>query len=97
MQSRAPSILPGLTAVAPAQDETVGATRKYPMMGYFYERLSDNLHGHFVPAPGGSSINISFYVTGRAGTWASTWWRRPSRTEGRTDTRTMRPSAQLPK
>jgi acetyl esterase/lipase len=38
-------------------------TRKYPMMVYFYERLSDNLHGHFVPAPGGSSINISFYVS----------------------------------
>ncbi|MGH7447211.1 MAG: alpha/beta hydrolase family protein, partial [Longimicrobiales bacterium] len=37
--------------------------RKYPMMVYFYERLSDNLHGHVVPAAGSSSINISFYVS----------------------------------
>jgi dipeptidyl aminopeptidase/acylaminoacyl peptidase len=33
------------------------------MMVYFYERLSDNLHGHVIPAPGSSSINISFYVS----------------------------------
>ncbi|HEX6309448.1 MAG TPA: prolyl oligopeptidase family serine peptidase [Longimicrobiales bacterium] len=38
-------------------------SRKYPMMVYFYERLSDNLHGHVVPAAGSSSINISFYVS----------------------------------
>jgi dipeptidyl aminopeptidase/acylaminoacyl peptidase len=38
-------------------------TRKYPMMVYFYERLSGNLHQHVVPAPGSSSINISFYVS----------------------------------
>jgi dipeptidyl aminopeptidase/acylaminoacyl peptidase len=39
------------------------ASRKYPMMVYFYERLSDNLNDYVVPAPGGSSINISFYVS----------------------------------
>ena len=37
--------------------------RQYPMIVYFYEKLSDNLHSHFIPAPGGSSINISFYVS----------------------------------
>lgn len=36
---------------------------EYPMMVYFYERLSDGLHQHFVPAPGGSSIDRSFYVS----------------------------------
>lgn len=38
-------------------------SKKYPMMVYFYERLSDNLHGHVIPAAGSSSINISFYVS----------------------------------
>ena len=38
-------------------------SRQYPMMVYFYERLSDNLHNYVVPSPGGSSINISFYVS----------------------------------
>jgi dienelactone hydrolase len=38
-------------------------SRKYPMMVYFYERLSDNLHGHVAPAAGRASINISFYVS----------------------------------
>jgi dienelactone hydrolase len=43
--------------------EDFDPSRKYPMMVYFYERLSDNLHGHVVPAAGSSSINISFYVS----------------------------------
>jgi dipeptidyl aminopeptidase/acylaminoacyl peptidase len=38
-------------------------SREYPMMVYFYERLSDNLHNHVIPAAGSSSINISFYVS----------------------------------
>ena len=38
-------------------------SRKYPMMVYFYERLSDNLNNHVVPSPGSSSINIAFYVS----------------------------------
>ncbi len=35
----------------------------YPMMVYFYERRSNTLNNHHVPAPGSSSINISFYVS----------------------------------
>jgi acetyl esterase/lipase len=38
-------------------------TKKYPMMVYFYERLSDGLHQHFTPAAGSSSIDRSFYVS----------------------------------
>ncbi len=37
--------------------------KKYPMMVYFYERNSDGLHRHVVPAPGSSSINYTFYVS----------------------------------
>jgi dipeptidyl aminopeptidase/acylaminoacyl peptidase len=37
--------------------------REYPMMVYFYERMSDGLHRHIVPAPGSSSVNFSFYVS----------------------------------
>jgi dipeptidyl aminopeptidase/acylaminoacyl peptidase len=36
---------------------------KYPMIVYFYERLSDGLHRHVAPAPGSSSINYTFYVS----------------------------------
>jgi len=38
-------------------------SKKYPMMVYFYERNSDNLHRYVVPAAGSSSINYSFYVS----------------------------------
>jgi dipeptidyl aminopeptidase/acylaminoacyl peptidase len=42
--------------------ENFDAARKYPMMVYIYERLTQNVN-HFVnPAPG-TSINISFYVS----------------------------------
>ena len=37
--------------------------RKYPMMVYYYEKMSDQLYAHRAPAPGSSSINISFYVS----------------------------------
>ncbi|MEL6109158.1 MAG: prolyl oligopeptidase family serine peptidase [Planctomycetota bacterium] len=37
--------------------------KEYPMMVYFYERRSDNLHTHYVPAPSRSVINFSFYVS----------------------------------
>jgi len=37
--------------------------KQYPMMVYFYERLSDRLHSYVTPAPGSSSINTSFYVS----------------------------------
>ncbi|MDT8341869.1 MAG: prolyl oligopeptidase family serine peptidase [Longimicrobiales bacterium] len=38
-------------------------SRKYPMMVYFYERMSDGLHRHITPAPGSSSVNFAFYVS----------------------------------
>lgn len=38
-------------------------TKKYPLMVYFYERNSDNLHSYYPPAAGRSIINHSFYVS----------------------------------
>ena len=38
-------------------------SQRYPMMVYFYETMSDNLHGFQQPGPGGSSISVSFYVS----------------------------------
>lgn len=43
--------------------ENFDPTQDYPMIVYFYERLSDNLHRHYVPSPGSSSINPTFYVS----------------------------------
>ena len=37
--------------------------KRYPMMVYFYERLSDRLHSYEEPAPARASINTSFYVS----------------------------------
>ena len=37
--------------------------KEYPMMVYFYERLSDRLHNYEEPAPARASINTSFYVS----------------------------------
>ena len=37
--------------------------RQYPMMVYFYEKLSDRLHHHRPPATSRSSISFSFYVS----------------------------------
>ena len=39
------------------------ASKKYPMMVYFYERNSDNLHRYYTPAAGRSIICHSFYVS----------------------------------
>ena len=36
---------------------------QYPMIVYFYERMSDNLHAHYVPAPSRSTVNISYAVS----------------------------------
>ena len=38
-------------------------SNKYPLMVYFYERNSDNLHRYYAPAAGRSIINFSFYVS----------------------------------
>jgi dipeptidyl aminopeptidase/acylaminoacyl peptidase len=43
--------------------ENFDPARQYPMMVYYYEKNSDNLHRHRAPAPGSSSIDISFYVS----------------------------------
>ncbi|MCH8830188.1 MAG: S9 family peptidase, partial [Planctomycetes bacterium] len=37
--------------------------KKYPMLVYFYERMSDRLHRYTTPAPVRASINLSFYVS----------------------------------
>lgn len=37
--------------------------KKYPMMVYFYEKNSDDLHEHYVPAPIRSSINYTLYTS----------------------------------
>ncbi|MHC5310249.1 alpha/beta hydrolase family protein [Myroides sp. LJL116] len=37
--------------------------KKYPMIVYFYERLSDNLHRYEAPAPTPSRLNIPFFVS----------------------------------
>jgi len=37
--------------------------RKYPMIVYFYDRESDNLHQHFPPTPLRSTIHRSTYVS----------------------------------
>lgn len=38
-------------------------SKKYPLMVYFYERNSDNLHTYYVPEAERSIINFSFYVS----------------------------------
>jgi acetyl esterase/lipase len=37
--------------------------RKYPMIVYFYEKNTDNLHTHYAPAPIRSFINYSLYTS----------------------------------
>lgn len=37
--------------------------KQYPMIVYFYERLSNTLHQYRAPAPGNSSINPSFFAS----------------------------------
>ncbi|MEZ4416128.1 MAG: prolyl oligopeptidase family serine peptidase [Gemmatimonadota bacterium] len=38
-------------------------SQKYPMMVYFYERMSDGLYEYRSPVPGSSSIAVPFYVS----------------------------------
>jgi dipeptidyl aminopeptidase/acylaminoacyl peptidase len=42
--------------------ENFDASKKYPMMIYIYERLSQNVHNFVRPQPG-TSINIAYYVS----------------------------------
>src|SRR5690606_1856676 len=37
--------------------------KKYPVIAYFYERLSDGLYTYIPPAPTASRLNISFFVS----------------------------------
>jgi dipeptidyl aminopeptidase/acylaminoacyl peptidase len=43
--------------------EDFDPSRQYPMMVYFYEKMSDGLHSYRSPGPGSSSISVSFYVS----------------------------------
>jgi dipeptidyl aminopeptidase/acylaminoacyl peptidase len=43
--------------------ENFDPKKKYPMMVYFYERMSDGLHRHQEPAPIRSSINFSMFAS----------------------------------
>lgn len=38
-------------------------SQKYPMLVYFYERMSHQLHAHRTPRTSGGSINFPFYVS----------------------------------
>ncbi|WP_114791600.1 prolyl oligopeptidase family serine peptidase [Niabella yanshanensis] len=43
--------------------ENFDSTKKYPVILYFYEKLSDNLYKYIPPAPTPSRLNISFFVS----------------------------------
>ena len=43
--------------------ENFDSTKKYPVILYFYEKLSDNLYKYMPPAPTPSRLNISFFTS----------------------------------
>lgn len=43
--------------------EDFDSTKKYPIIFYFYEKLSDGLYKYQAPAPTASRLNISFFVS----------------------------------
>jgi dienelactone hydrolase len=43
--------------------ENFDPSKKYPLILYFYEKLSDGLHTYHPPAPTPSRLNISFFVS----------------------------------
>lgn len=43
--------------------ENLDPNKKYPLLIYFYEKLSDNLFDYVDPAPPRSAINVSFFVS----------------------------------
>lgn len=43
--------------------EDFDAAKKYPMIVYFYEKLSDNLNRYEAPAPTPSRLNIPYFVS----------------------------------
>ncbi|TAG72624.1 MAG: S9 family peptidase, partial [Runella slithyformis] len=43
--------------------ENFDPSKKYPMMTYFYEKNSDNLHSHVAPRPIRSYVNYAYFVS----------------------------------
>ncbi|HEU4471118.1 MAG TPA: prolyl oligopeptidase family serine peptidase, partial [Flavisolibacter sp.] len=43
--------------------EGFDSTKSYPMLIYFYEKLSDGLHNYIAPSPTPSRLNVSFFVS----------------------------------
>jgi dipeptidyl aminopeptidase/acylaminoacyl peptidase len=43
--------------------ENFDPNKKYPMIAYFYEKLTDGLYNYQAPAPTPSRLNISFFVS----------------------------------
>jgi dipeptidyl aminopeptidase/acylaminoacyl peptidase len=43
--------------------EDFDSTKKYPMLIYFYEKLSDGLYNYIAPEPTRSRLNIPFFVS----------------------------------
>jgi len=43
--------------------ENFDPKKKYPMISYFYEKLSDGLYSYNAPSPTPSRLNISFFVS----------------------------------
>jgi len=43
--------------------ENFDPKKQYPMMVYYYEKNSDNIHNHIVPAPIRSTINYTYFVS----------------------------------
>lgn len=43
--------------------ENFDPKKKYPMISYFYEKLSDGLYSYIPPSPTPSRLNISFFVS----------------------------------
>jgi hypothetical protein len=43
--------------------ENFDPSKKYPMIAYFYERMSDSYHLHYPPVPHRSRINPTFYTS----------------------------------
>ncbi|MCP9199494.1 prolyl oligopeptidase family serine peptidase [Gramella sp. GC03-9] len=43
--------------------ENFDPNKKYPLIAYFYERRSDNLHRYYSPQPSASVVNMSYLVS----------------------------------
>ncbi len=41
--------------------ENFDASKKYPMIVYFYEKYSSRLHSHYTPSPSRSTVNFPYY------------------------------------